>query len=460
MIYDLTYITPTTIEQKLARKNELKAHGTLLMALPDKHQLKFNSHKDAKTLMEAIYSEGLDQIHDRLQNLVSQLEIHRVSLSQEDVNLKFLRSLPSEWKTHTLIWRNKTDLEDKSLDDLFNILKIYESKVKHSSSIGIDSNNLAFVPSTSTDITTDSVSAAVNVSAVGTKMSAYTLPNVDSLSNAVIYSFFVSQSSSPQLDNEDLKQIDVDDLEEIDLKWQMAMLTMRARRFLQKTSRNLGANGPTSMGFDLANVECYNCHRKGHFARECRSPKDSRWTAVAEPQRRNVPGLRLTRLKSMSFLNYLIPQLSKDFSKISRPMNHFLEKNTPFIFSKDCIKAFQMLKKKLTLAPILIAPNWDQPFELMCDASDFAIDAKARLLRWVLLLQEFDFKVLDTKGAENLAADHLSRLENPYENVLNPKEINETFPLEPLSMVTFRGDSSAPWFADFANYQAGNFIVK
>nr|GFA39299.1 reverse transcriptase domain-containing protein [Tanacetum cinerariifolium] len=87
-------------------------------------------------------------------------------------------------------------------------------------------------------------------------------------------------------------------------------------------------------------------------------------------------------------------------------------------------------------------------------------DAKARLLWWVLLLQEFDFKVLDTKGAENLTADHLSRLENSYENVLEPKEINETFPLETLSMVTFRGDSSASWFADFGNYHAGNFIVK
>nr|GEZ29967.1 reverse transcriptase domain-containing protein [Tanacetum cinerariifolium] len=87
-------------------------------------------------------------------------------------------------------------------------------------------------------------------------------------------------------------------------------------------------------------------------------------------------------------------------------------------------------------------------------------DSNVRLLRWVLLLQEFDFKVLDTKGAENLAADHLSRLENSYENVLDPKGINETFPLETLSMVTFCGDSSAPWFADFPNYHAGNFIVK
>nr|GEZ11194.1 reverse transcriptase domain-containing protein [Tanacetum cinerariifolium] len=87
-------------------------------------------------------------------------------------------------------------------------------------------------------------------------------------------------------------------------------------------------------------------------------------------------------------------------------------------------------------------------------------DAKERLLRWVLLLQEFDFDVLDTKGDENLTADHLSRLENPYENILDPKEINETFPLKTLSTVTFCGDSSAPWFADFANYHTGNFIVK
>nr|GFB07333.1 hypothetical protein [Tanacetum cinerariifolium] len=160
-----------------------------------------------------------------LQKLVRQLEIHGVSLSQEDVNLKFLRSLPSEWKTHTLIWRNKIDLEDKSRDDLFNSLKIYESEVKHYSSQGTDSQNLAFVSTTPADSTNYSVSAVVSVSAVGAKF--------------------------PQLDNKDLKQIDADDLKEMDLKWQMAMLTMRAMK-------------------------------------ECRSPKDSRMTAAAGPQRRSV----------------------------------------------------------------------------------------------------------------------------------------------------------------------------
>ncbi|GKD37671.1 reverse transcriptase domain-containing protein [Tanacetum coccineum] len=244
------------------------------------------------------------------------------------------------------------------------------------------------------------------------------------------------------------------------------------------------------------------------------------------PHPTTVKGVR-SFLGHAGFYRWLI----NDFSKISRPMTHLLEKNTPFIFSDDCIQDFQKLKKKLTEAPIMIAPDWDLPFELMCDASDFAIgavlgqrhekhfkpihyasktmteaelrytttekemlavvyafeklwsylilnksivymdhsalkylfakkDSKARLLQWVLLLQEFDFNVIDTKGAENLVADHLSRLENPYENVLDPKEINEKFPLETLNMVTFRGDSSTPWFANYANYHAGNFIVR
>nr|GEY04538.1 hypothetical protein [Tanacetum cinerariifolium] len=185
-------------------------------------------------------SEDLDQIHDRLQKLVSQLKIHGVSLSQEDVNLKFLRSLPYEWMTHTLIWRNKADLEEQNLDDLFNSLKIYETKVKQSSSSGTATQNLAFVSSTSTDSTIDSVGAAASVSAACVKLPASPLPYVDSLSNAVIYSLSASQSTIPKFNNEDLKQIDVDDLKEMDLRW------------------------------------------------ECRSPKDPRRTDTIEPQRRTV----------------------------------------------------------------------------------------------------------------------------------------------------------------------------
>nr|GEX96006.1 putative ribonuclease H-like domain-containing protein [Tanacetum cinerariifolium] len=136
-----------------------------------------------------------------------------------------------EWKTHTLIWRNKADLEEQSWDDLFNNLNIYEAEVKGSYASSQNTHNIAFVSSNNTDITNESSE------------------------NAVIYSFFASQSNSPQLDNEDLKQIDADDLEEMDLKWQMAMFTMRARRI-------------------------------DHFSRECRSPKDNR---NKDPPGRTVP---------------------------------------------------------------------------------------------------------------------------------------------------------------------------
>nr|GEV11201.1 hypothetical protein [Tanacetum cinerariifolium] len=232
-------VKPVTIlsaDQKLIRRNELKARGTLLMAPPDKHQLKFNSYKDAKTLIEAI-----EKRFGRNTKLVSQLEIHGVSLSQEDVNLK-------------------------------------QSNI-----------NSAFVSSSNTDSTTDSVSAATGVFAVCAQLHVSSYPNIDSLSNAVIFSFFASQYTSPQLDNENLKQIDVDDLKEMDMRWQMAMLTIRARRFLQKTRTNLGDNRVTTMGFDMSKVECYNFHRKGHFAGECRYPKDTRRIVAAEPQRRHVP---------------------------------------------------------------------------------------------------------------------------------------------------------------------------
>ncbi|GJR62421.1 reverse transcriptase domain-containing protein [Tanacetum coccineum] len=235
------------------------------------------------------------------------------------------------------------------------------------------------------------------------------------------------------------------------------------------------------------------------------------------PHPTSVKGIR-------SFLGHagFYRRFIQDFSKIARPMTHLLEKDTPFIFSKECIEAFNILKKKLTEAPILVAPDWDLPFEIMCDASDYAVgavlgqrktkhfqpihyasktmtdaqahytttekellavvyafekfrpylvlsktivytdhsalkyllakqDAKPRLLWWILLLQEFDVIIRDKKGAENLAADHLSRLENPHQDVLKNKEITKTFPLETLGMVTFRGDSSTPWFADIAN---------
>ncbi|GJV05928.1 putative ribonuclease H-like domain-containing protein [Tanacetum coccineum] len=141
-------------------------------------------------------SEMLDQTFDRLQKLVSQLELLDEKLSQEDVNQKLLRSLSPEWKTHVIVWRNKADLDTMSMDDLYNNLKVYEPDIK-----------------------------------------GY-------------------------------------DMKEMDLRWQMVMLTMRERRFLKNTGRKLTVNGNETIGFDKSKVECYNCRNRGHFAKECRAPRN------------------------------------------------------------------------------------------------------------------------------------------------------------------------------------------
>nr|GEX14463.1 reverse transcriptase domain-containing protein [Tanacetum cinerariifolium] len=141
----------------------------------------------------------------------------------------------------------------------------------------------------------------------------------------------------------------------------------------------------------------------------------------------------------------------KDFSKIAWPMTRLLKKDTPFFFSKECVQAFQTLKRKLTEASILIAPEWDLSFELMCDASDFAIGAVLGQR------QEKHFRPI------HYASKTMTEAESNYTTVekeMLTVEINESFPLKTLNMVSFCGNSSTPWFADFANYHAGNFVVK
>ncbi|GJW90727.1 putative ribonuclease H-like domain-containing protein [Tanacetum coccineum] len=308
----------TFVEDKAQRRLEVKARSTLMMGIPNEHQLKFNSIKDAKLLLEAVEKrfggnaatkktqrnllkqqyenftapslEMLDQTFDRLQKLVSQLELLDEKLSQEDVNQKLLRSLSPEWNTHAVVWRNKAELETMSMDDLYNNLKVYEPEVKGMSSSSSSTQNMAFVSSSNnnTSSSNEAVNAAHGVTTASTQVNTAYSTNIDNLSDAVICSFFASQPNSPQLAHEDLQQIHPDDIEEMDLRWQMAMLTMRARRFLKNTGRKLTVNGNETIGFDKSKVECYNCHKRGHFARECRAPRNQD-NKNKESSRRSVP---------------------------------------------------------------------------------------------------------------------------------------------------------------------------
>ncbi|GJQ92166.1 putative ribonuclease H-like domain-containing protein [Tanacetum coccineum] len=183
-----TTIAPTTAEEKAQRRLELKARSTLLMGIPNEHQLKFNSIKDAKSLLQAVNKslEVLDQTFDRLQKLISQLEIHGESISQDDVNQKFLRSLSLEWNTYTIVWRNKPAIDILSLDGLYNNLKIYEPEVKGTSSSSTNTQNVDFVSSNSTISTNGAVNTDHGATTASTQATDVNSTTIDNLSDVVI----------------------------------------------------------------------------------------------------------------------------------------------------------------------------------------------------------------------------------------------------------------------------------
>ncbi|GJR67266.1 putative ribonuclease H-like domain-containing protein [Tanacetum coccineum] len=268
------YIPPKTAQALLQRQRERKAKSTLLLAI-NEYQLRFHGIKDAKTLWAAIknrFGEGLDKAYDIFKNILALAIIHGAAISNEDANQKFLRALPSSWNNVALIMRNKAGIDDLDIDDLYNNLKVFEADIKGSSRSSSNSQNVAFLSakdtSNSNEVnTTNGVStASCHNSQRQASSSSYT--------NDLMFSFFANQSSGPQLDDEDLEQIDHDDLEEMDLKWQVAMLSMRVKRFYKKTGRKLIFNGKENVGFYKTKVECFNCHRRGHFARECRAPRN------------------------------------------------------------------------------------------------------------------------------------------------------------------------------------------
>ncbi|GJY49607.1 ribonuclease H-like domain-containing protein [Tanacetum coccineum] len=179
----------------------------------------------------ALSSEMLDQTFDRLQKLVSQLELLGEKLSQEDVNQKLLRSLSPEWNTHAVVWRNKADLDTMSMDDLYNNLKVYEPEVKGISNSNLSTQNMTFVSSSNNN---------------------------------------TSSSNEP-----------------VNAAHEVTTASTQARRFLKNTVRKLTVNGNETIGFDKSKVECYNCHKRGHFARECRALRNQ--DNKKESSRRSVP---------------------------------------------------------------------------------------------------------------------------------------------------------------------------
>ncbi|GKB61823.1 ribonuclease H-like domain-containing protein, partial [Tanacetum coccineum] len=280
-------LIPKTVKQLAAKRNqEREAIKSRFRGNEESKKMQKNALKHQFENLTTAPNEIMDMAYDRFQKLISQLEVYAAPVSKEDINQKFLRSLPPSWSQIALIMRNKPDIDQTDIDDLYNNLRVYEDEMKRSLSFTSNSQNLAFLSfeNTSRSNEVSTASGDFRVSIAGGSSQVSSTPCADE----VMCSFFAQQTTSPQLENEDLQQIDEDDLEELDLRWQVAMLTVRVKKFIQKTGNNLDFKGKQPVRLDKSKVECYNCHRKWHFARECNSGRNQGKRPYGDNGRRNA----------------------------------------------------------------------------------------------------------------------------------------------------------------------------
>nr|GEZ84935.1 hypothetical protein [Tanacetum cinerariifolium] len=276
-----------TTEEMQKRKNYIKARTTLLLSLPDEHQLRFTEG-----------SETLDQTFNRLHVIVSQLQFMDVEIKQDDLNQKFVTSLDPEWLMHTIVWRNRSDLNTMSLDDLGN-----------------EDVNTASVSTASTNVPT----ASTNI-------------GVASISQDTTCTYIASQSSSSQIKFKDINQIDKDDMEEMDIKWNIALLSMRADKFWKKTGKKISIQGTDVAGFDKSKDWSYMANDEENHALVAEKEAPTEFALMA-----NTSAERLAQVESR-----LVEHKDREikYCEKIRGLEYKIESSDDYI---------EILKKKLEL---------------------------------------------------------------------------------------------------------------
>ncbi|GKA71060.1 hypothetical protein Tco_0777199 [Tanacetum coccineum] len=294
---------PLPVGKIQAVEKERKAKNILLMAIPKEHMRRFHGMDDAKEIWEAIRtrfggnvnskkmqkavfkqqfeafkisnSEGLEKGYDRFQQLLSQLEAHGAEVSTEDANHKFLRSLPPAWSNLAMTMRTNPEIDNLSIDDLYNNLRVFEQEIQGASKTSSSAQNVAFISQSksSTNKVKSGFSGAYSSCTPST--SSTNIPEKEVLAgfaDEVIYSLFAKQTEDLDLLHEDLEQIDDVDIEEMDINWQIAMIAIRMKKFYKKTGRRVRVDGKTPVGFDKKKLECFlvtRQHCNWTLAREC-----------------------------------------------------------------------------------------------------------------------------------------------------------------------------------------------